>query len=62
MSDDRATVEGLKRLLGDIHKIRQRENIRHRIGMLQAKGLTDAQIIKALKSSPPVVELDISHL
>ncbi|MFV2948206.1 hypothetical protein [Pseudomonas japonica] len=62
MSDDRATVEGLKRLLGDIHKIRQRENIRHRISMLQVKGLTDAQIIKALKSSPPVVELDLSHL
>ncbi|MBF8766027.1 hypothetical protein IR009_12415 [Pseudomonas putida] len=62
MSDDRATVEGLKALVGQIHKIRQRENIRFRINLLQARGLTDAQVLKALKSSPPVVELDLSHL
>jgi len=55
MTDDKATIEALKELLATIHATRQGEHIRWRINELQAKGMSDADVLKALKANPPVL-------
>lgn len=59
MDDQPLTIAALKELLGTIHVIRQRERIRLRIYELQAKGLTDAEVIQSLRDNPPITELPL---
>lgn len=59
MDDQPLTIAALKELLGTIHVIRQRERIRLRIYELQAKGLTDAEVIQSLRDNPPITEMPL---
>jgi len=59
MDDNPLTIAALKELLGTIHLVRQRERIRFRIYELQSKGLTDAEVIKALRDNPPTTEVPL---
>lgn len=60
--EDQAIKAGVILLLKKTHTIRQRENIRFRINLLRARGLTDTQIVNTLKANPPTVELVTDHL
>ena len=60
--EDQENKSGIIQLLKKVHVIRQRENIRFRINLLRARGLTDTQIVNTLKANPPTVELVTDHL
>lgn len=55
MTDDKETIQALRSLLITVHEIRQADHIRLRIRELEDKGLSPDDVVKALRTNPPVL-------